>query len=1023
MKFLNNRTILTLLIFIVIAVAGFLSYKTFLSYGEFSKIENSTKKVYFIEKLNNFFDDLSNERLQSSIYMSLNNKETFVSLNNARSKVDDSIKEIEDFIESNSIFKSYKTRFNSAKENLKFTRNSVNTLSDDYNKIFFNEYHDKIFNSILGIVKILDGTETSESLKKYLNTYTSFKELDENIALENSSIIFNLNSQKIMTNKDLLLWDTILTKEILPNFNALRDKELDSKLDSFLTQDEFNNLGSKERALVLYGSLDGKYNIKSKEWSTFISKKSRYVSLAKSILLSSIDSKAKFATEKNKDQLYKYVASVLFVLLLLIILLVINYNINKDKQLFEDTLQDIKTVLSPIQQEELKVLIESRDVNNIYKFLTNTIREANQAKDLFLANMSHEIRTPLNGIVGFTQLLKGTEVNAEQEEFITVIENSSDNLLTIVNDILDLSKIKANKIELENIQFNVVEKFESAIESYAARASEKNIDLTVFIDPKVPKVLMGDPTKISQILVNLISNATKFTSVNGNIDVRVDMLSQNEDSAELKFSVKDNGIGITKEQREKIFDAFSQADVSTSRKFGGTGLGLAISGKLTSFMGGVLDIESEENVGSTFFFTLNLDKPEDSTSLDAVDMSKFKVALLVASKDEKELVNGNLEKYINFTGAEFNILTGDEILEIDKSKLPDMLFIDHQYFEKENELDKFMFLKTKIVLFTTSNKKDTIESMENEFTKIVYKPITLTKTLKSLELLNSSIDSLVKIKSNNDKKIFNNVHALVAEDNNINQKLITSVLNGFGIEVTLANNGEEAYQHRVVHNYDIIFMDIQMPVLGGIEATKKINQFEEKNRKHHIPIVALTANALEGDREKYLDAGMDNYLSKPIELDKLKAVLMDYFSKKIISNKSTEKAPTEEIAVKKEPIKETPIEEEKANDTKNPYNILLYRESFLSSRIYNSMLKDMGHTIEVAKNDDDFMDHIENNKYDYVIFDAKPMIKIQDIIIELIEDGGAIPIMFASEKEKESISCSTLSLDSKKEDIEQKLNK
>jgi signal transduction histidine kinase len=300
----------------------------------------------------------------------------------------------------------------------------------------------------------------------------------------------------------------------------------------------------------------------------------------------------------------EYGMGALIALLLLLVLFVIYYNVNKDKQLFEDTLKDIEAVLNSEQQKELKTLIDNREINQIYRFLTKTIKEANQAKDLFLANMSHEIRTPLNGIVGFTQLLKTTDITAEQEEFITVIEHSSDNLLTIVNDILDLSKIKADKIELENIPFDPIEKFESAIESYGARASEKDIELGVYIDPDLPATLMGDPTKISQIIVNLISNAIKFTPMSGNIDVSIEKLSETNEDVTLKFAVTDTGIGISDEQKAKIFDAFSQADVSTSRKFGGTGLGLAISEKLVTFMGGTLDIKSEEDKGSTFFFTL-----------------------------------------------------------------------------------------------------------------------------------------------------------------------------------------------------------------------------------------------------------------------------------------------------------------------------------------------------------------------------------------------------------------------------------
>ncbi|HHO65100.1 MAG TPA: response regulator, partial [Epsilonproteobacteria bacterium] len=570
------------------------------------------------------------------------------------------------------------------------------------------------------------------------------------------------------------------------------------------------------------------------------------------------------------------------------------------------------TVLNLEQQKELKVLIDNREINKIYKFLTETIREANQAKDLFLANMSHEIRTPLNGIVGFTQLLKSTEVNAEQEEFITVIENSSDNLLTIVNDILDLSKIKADKIELENISFNAVEKFESAIESYGARAAEKDIDLTVYIDPTMPKMLRGDPTKISQILVNLVSNAIKFTGLQGAIHVRVDKVSENDENVSLKFSVKDTGIGITDEQKAKIFDAFSQADASTSRKFGGTGLGLSISGKLVQFMGGILDIESQEGEGSTFFFTLNLEKSEEVAEEEKPNMYGFNVALLVPNDDMKALVDPNLQEYVEYTGANFSLYTGDEILELKSSDLPDIIFVDHRYCGREGELKRYLDLDTKFILLTTSDKKGTIEEIEHKIDKIVYKPLNLTKTLKSLDVVHAETKE-VKDALVSEHRVFENLHVLVAEDNAINQKLVKNVLNGLGIEVTVANNGEEALNYRMSNDYDMIFMDIQMPVMGGIEATEKISEYEEKNRKHHIPIVALTANALQGDREKYLNAGLDNYLSKPIELDKLRTLLLSYFSDKIRKEDTEIQVPEivpDAVEDKAEEVKETVVAED-----------------------------------------------------------------------------------------------------------------
>jgi len=494
--------------------------------------------------------------------------------------------------------------------------------------------------------------------------------------------------------------------------------------------------------------------------------------------------------------------------------------------------------------------------------------------------MSHEIRTPLNGILGFTQLLKETNMTEEQNEFLTVVEKSSEHLLNIVNDILDLSKIKAQKIELENIDFDPIESFEATIESYAAKATEKNIDFNSFFDPTLPTLLKGDPTKISQVIVNLISNAIKFTSNNGEINVSLEKLTENNKEVKVKFSVSDSGIGVTKEQQKKIFEAFSQADVSTSRKYGGTGLGLSISGKLIDLMGSELKIKSVKDEGSTFYFTLTLQKPEKATSRVVDDMSLCTVGILDPHIEEKYYINKNLEAYINYTGAKIKHYTDESLLSIhNKSELPDILFIDHKFRYRGGELENFLNIECKIVIMTTGDQKRNLMRYKSSIDKILYKPVNFTKTLKALSDKEDSLENKSQIN-------FQNIHVLVAEDNLINQKLIINVLNGIGVEVSIAKNGQEAVEHRIHNNYDMIFMDIQMPVMGGMEATVKILSHERHNGEKHIPIIALTANALSGDKEKYLGAGMDGYLSKPIELDALRDIFREYFEDRIVEVES-----------------------------------------------------------------------------------------------------------------------------------------
>jgi len=1035
MKIINNKNVFNLLIVTVMGAVAFFSYYTYIYYVEYESTRDSTQSTYFIEEMDNVLDTVAKERLYSAMYMGTKGKKGFDKVKEARAVVDTAIAELDHYVKANKVFQTYTARLNAVSNNLKNVRLRVDTLSGNYKDVFYGVYHNQIFISLVGAMKIVSSQDASSAMKSYLSTYTSFTELKENSELENAGVSFALSGSRKMSDEDLVFWDSILVNDILPEFDTIESKVVVSKLNEALTQEEFSKIGSNERIQILYGSQTGEYTVSTTEWFAKVEEKINYIALAQNILKSSMDKHTKDSVSQSKEVMTEYGMGAIIALFLLLVLFVIYYNINKDKQLFEDTLKDIEAVLNLEQQKELTKLIENREINKIYKFLTNTIREANQAKDLFLANMSHEIRTPLNGIVGFTQLLKSTPVTDEQEEFITVIENSSDNLLTIVNDILDLSKIKADKIELENISFDAVEKFESAIESYGARAAEKDIELGVYVDPDIPSVLIGDPTKISQIIVNLISNAVKFTSSRGEVDVRIEKLSENDKESTVKFSVKDTGIGITEEQKSKIFDAFSQADVSTSRKFGGTGLGLAISAKLVTFMGGSLDIESKEGEGSTFFFTLTFAKPEESTEKIVPNMHGLEIALVVPNHDMRTLINENLETYIHTAGAELKTYTGEELLENRTFDLPDILFIDHRYCSREGELESYLDLDTKIVLLTTGDKKKQIEVLQGSIDRIVYKPVNLTKTFKSLDVIyDDNKDKSESPAESINKKIFHDVNALVAEDNSINQKLINNILTGLGLDVTIANNGEEALDLRKNEEYDIIFMDIQMPVMGGIEATKKILKYEEKERKHHVPIVALTANALQGDREKYIDAGMDNYLSKPIEIVDLQNVIKEYLAHKMVEMEKEliEEEPKKEIEQTIEVPEELEekviekIEEDKVDVESNAKNIkfdiLLYKETALATNIYVSMLNNLGYDVDIATGVDSFMNKLENKYYHYVLFDAGSLMQIQCLLSDLIRDRDAIPFMFISDKEKDSACCSTLSIDAMSEEIKNKLS-
>ncbi|HIM94264.1 MAG TPA: response regulator [Campylobacterales bacterium] len=607
----------------------------------------------------------------------------------------------------------------------------------------------------------------------------------------------------------------------------------------------------------------------------------------------------------------------------------------------------------------------------------------------FLANMSHELRTPLNGILGFTDILKDTKLDNEQREFISIIQDSSNNLLHIVNDILDFSKVESGKVELENIPFNPIEKFELTIESYSAKVAQKGIELGLYIDPKLPTIIIGDPTKLSQVILNLLSNAIKFTDTNGLVNVSIEKVSETAKEIKVKFSVKDSGKGIQEDKLDSIFEAFAQADVSTGREFGGTGLGLSISSQFVELLGGKLEIDSKINEGTVFFFTIALQKPAHSKSKIISHNFQQTVGYVIPKeKNPYQEVDKNLEIYVKHTGSKFKTYHKEDIFNLKDTELPNILFINQRYTQDEELLNKFLKLKTKIVLITCTDNKKISSLYKNKIDNFIFKPINQSKILKILRELKTDVKS-TQIKKETHQIQKNRIEVLVAEDNLINQKLLLNILKNLNLNlnITLANNGLEALNLYKQNTYQIILMDIQMPIMTGLESTQKIVAYEKENQLKHTPIIALTANNLQKDIDNYLKNGMDGYLSKPIQIDKLKNMISQYIH--IKTNNSPKK------------------------------NILLYKETEVAGKIYSAMLQNFGYNVDTYHSEDAFKEQISNEKYQLILFDTKLSSNI-DEIITMIQNSKAKYFAFTDNNAYKSY-CNTISPNSYGDELKRSL--
>ncbi len=1032
---LNSNSSLKLISFfpllLLLALASYFTYTSYLDYQNTVKFKNKLNANKILKDLS---INIAKERGLSATYIGSKGKLAGKALITQRKLTNISIRKFNNYFKNRPIDNTIK-RIYKGLTNITNIRKSVDGFKISFDKMFFG-YYSKIDSLLFDEYIKIANIQITPKITSEVNFEASLVKEIEKSGQERGFVSYIVAKKMPFTTGEFASWLKTFSEADLTNLNIeLTDINLKNRLYAI-----FHNINArklykkltKAKIQIIQGSDIGYYQIEPFEWFTLMTNKINILDRADSLVALQVSNDIE---DWYANDMRPRLTVAIGILILAIFLLIVGFFIDR---YIRRSIKELEKLFSKVGQlADIDEEIDFQTTEGIekgYRIIEIAIDqiqqdkqialEASKAKSIFLANMSHEIRTPLNGIIGFTELLKNTNISGEERDFVNIIEKSSENLLEIINNILDLSKIESDKIEVEEILFSPITEFENAVEVFGAKAAEKNIRLSFYMDPSLSNYLNGDPTKIKEVLINLLSNAIKFTPIDGEIDVEIKRVGSTDafGRTKVQFVVKDTGIGISEDKIKTIFDAFSQADSTITRKYGGTGLGLTISSKFISMMGGKLEVESEVGKGTKFFFTLEFDESPSSEFNFKDEFTDFRCALLASDVDKKNHTQ-YLYDYLKYFGCDVVFFYNyKEIKGLMFRENINFIILDVDYIN-EREIEDYKTVSIPGIMILKSSQQAVTNKYTNEFIKVLYEPVNVTKLATALEKQKEllpkiapikdsegekeeySLDESVVLKTTEEKVAIDHagsIKILVAEDNDINRKLIKRTLENYGVEVYLAKDGEEALNEVKSRKFDLIFMDIAMPVMDGVESLHAILNYELNTGIKHTPIVALTANALKGDRERFLNEGFDEYVTKPIKGSNIEAMLKMFLKDKFDMSTAEEqneqneqKEQKEERETEQNPLEEpkydiedTKLEEESSRKLK--IDLDSYEDNF-----YEDSKKD---TIDEELKEDN-IPFFEEESYDKESSSKEMIDKYEELSEEEVQDQEDRQEIFADESQ------------------------